>query len=82
MGRSQLRQEVHGLLRSLRRLESGDPQRPIPPPLPGGRTIKIDDRGEMFFREVPAQQGQEDAPTIVLLHGWTISADLNWFSGV
>jgi pimeloyl-ACP methyl ester carboxylesterase len=82
MGSGQLRQDVHRVLRSLRRLESDYPRKPDPPPLPGGRTIKVDDRGEMFFREVPAQEGQEDAPTIVLLHGWTISADLNWFSGV
>lgn len=79
MGRTELRGEVQRVLKFLRRLEPGDPQRPIPPPLPGGRTVKIDGRGEMFVREIPGQEGE---PTIVLLHGWTLSADLNWFSGV
>jgi pimeloyl-ACP methyl ester carboxylesterase len=32
----------------------------------------------MFLREAP---GPEGSPPIVLLHGWTLSADLNWFSG-
>lgn len=31
------------------------------------------------MREVSGAPG---APTIVLLHGWTLSADLNWFPGV
>lgn len=34
-------------------------------------------RGEMFVREAPGPVG---APTVVLLHGWTVSADLNWFA--
>jgi pimeloyl-ACP methyl ester carboxylesterase len=34
----------------------------------------------MFVREAPAPK--QDAPAITLLHGWTLSADLNWFSGV
>ena len=79
MGPETSRSEVRKVLRSLRRLESKDPRHPVPPPLPGGRTVKVEDRGEMFYREVP---GEEGAPTIVLLHGWTLSADLNWFSGV
>lgn len=29
------------------------------------------------MRELP---GPENAPTVVLLHGWTASADLNWFT--
>jgi pimeloyl-ACP methyl ester carboxylesterase len=33
-------------------------------------------RGEVFLRE---QAGPADRPTILLLHGWTVSADLNWF---
>lgn len=34
-------------------------------------------RGRTFVREVPGPQG---APTIVLLHGWTVTADVNWFT--
>jgi 3-oxoadipate enol-lactonase len=33
-------------------------------------------RGTTFYREVP---GPEGAPTLILLHGWTATADLNWF---
>jgi pimeloyl-ACP methyl ester carboxylesterase len=79
MGRTELRDQVQRVLKFIRRLERGDPREPVPPPLPDGRTIKIEGRGEMFFREVSGREGE---PTIVLLHGWTLSADLNWFSGV
>ena len=51
---------------------------PLPPPLPDGRVVYIPNRGETFVRQAP---GPDDAPTVVLLHGWTLSADLNWFSG-
>ena len=33
-------------------------------------------RGTTFYREVP---GPEGAPALILLHGWTATADLNWF---
>lgn len=45
--------------------------------LPPGRTIELPGRGTTFVREVPGPPG---APVIVLLHGWTVSADLNWFA--
>ncbi|MEA3077401.1 MAG: hypothetical protein QOF60_2309 [Actinomycetota bacterium] len=51
---------------------------PIPPRnLPPGRIVEVEGRGEMFVRERPASA--PGAPTILLLHGWTASADLNWF---
>ncbi len=31
----------------------------------------------MFVREIP---GRPDQPTILLLHGWTLTSDLNWFT--
>jgi 3-oxoadipate enol-lactonase len=34
-------------------------------------------RGTTFVRELPGPPG---APTIALLHGWTATADLNWFT--
>lgn len=51
---------------------------PLPPPLPNGRVVYIPGRGETFVRQAP---GSGSGPTVVLLHGWTLSADLNWFSG-
>lgn len=51
---------------------------PIPPPdLPPGRVVYVPGRGEMFVRE---QDGPPGGPVIVLLHGWTVSADLNWWT--
>ncbi len=47
------------------------------PPLPEGRRVELPGRGTTFVRELPGPAG---APTIVLLHGWTVSADLNWFT--
>ena len=44
--------------------------------LPPGRLIDIPDRGQTFIREV---QGPDNAPTLILLHGWTATADLNFF---
>src|SRR4249919_2728736 len=46
------------------------------PPLPPGRSVELPDRGTTFVREVAGPAG---APTVVLLHGWTATADLNWF---
>lgn len=55
---------------------------PIPPLLPPGRIVNVEGRGEMLVREIEGGGGGAHAPTIVLAHGWTLSADLNWFSGV
>src|SRR5262245_45967366 len=46
------------------------------PLLPPGREVDIPERGTAFVREAPGPPG---APTVVLLHGWTATADLNWF---
>ena len=45
--------------------------------LPRGRHYDLQDRGRTFARVVEAPPG---APTILLLHGWTATADLNWYS--
>lgn len=47
------------------------------PPLPPGRAVELPGRGTTFIRE---QVGPPGAPTVVLLHGWTVNADLNWFT--
>lgn len=50
---------------------------PGAPPLPPGRFVELPFRGRTFLRELPGPPG---APTVVLLHGWTATADLNWFT--
>jgi 3-oxoadipate enol-lactonase len=49
---------------------------PIEPPLPPGRVVDLPGRGRTFAR---IGEGPPGAPTVLLLHGWTASADLNWF---
>jgi 3-oxoadipate enol-lactonase len=48
----------------------------VAPPLPPGREVELPGRGTAFVREVVGPPG---APTLALLHGWTATADLNWF---
>ena len=62
--------------RFLRPVQSVKAGRPVPPPLPEGRVLAVDGRGEMFLRHA---EGPPGGPTILLLHGWVISADLNWW---
>ncbi len=47
------------------------------PPLPPGRRLDLPGRGTTFVRDLAGPPG---APTVVLLHGWTVNADLNWFT--
>ncbi|HVF31982.1 MAG TPA: alpha/beta hydrolase [Acidimicrobiales bacterium] len=77
MNRNDWRAELARARRFAQRLETTDPAAPVPPPgLPPGRVVELPGRGEVFVRERP---GRPDQPTILLLHGWTASADLNWF---
>ena len=46
------------------------------PTLPPARTIDLPGRGTLDVREVAGPPG---APVLVLLHGWTATADLNWY---
>ena len=49
---------------------------PVPPPLPPGAIYLLPGRGETFARVTREPAG----PTpVLLLHGWTASADTNWF---
>ena len=50
----------------------------IVPWLPPGHTAVLSGRGEVFYRD----HRHEDpaAPTLLLLHGWTASADLQFFT--
>lgn len=83
MTNSGVADNVRTLLGFLRRVEIGDPTEPLPPPLPAARVVNVPGRGEMFVRDGPgAEKGTNSGGTsIVLLHGWTLSADLNWFAG-
>jgi pimeloyl-ACP methyl ester carboxylesterase len=47
------------------------PQPPVA--LPPARTVVVDERGEFFLRDTGG-----DGPIVMLLHGWLVSADLNW----
>ena len=46
------------------------------PTLPAGRWIELPDEGRLFVREIGGPPG---AATLILLHGWTATSDLNWF---
>lgn len=47
------------------------------PELPGGYHLDLPGRGRIFIRD---SQGPKGAPTLILLHGWTATADLNWYT--
>ena len=54
------------------------PSDPMIPWLPEGRTLLVPGRGELFYRR--HQHPDPDAPTLLLLHGWTANADLQFFT--
>jgi 3-oxoadipate enol-lactonase len=48
---------------------------PQPPAdLPPARTLAVPGRGELFLRDTGG-----DGPAVMLLHGWIVSADINWW---
>jgi 3-oxoadipate enol-lactonase len=55
---------------------SGEASPPIPPALPAGQVINLPGRGEVFVRDSGGTPGDV---TVLMLHGWTASADLNFF---
>ena len=59
---------------AVRRPRSSTRPRPAAPPLPPARDVELA-AGTVGLREVAGPPG---APTVVLLHGWTASADLNF----
>jgi pimeloyl-ACP methyl ester carboxylesterase len=50
----------------------------LPPGLPDAHIDTLPERGEVFYRRHDG--GRRDGPTLLLLHGWTASADLQWFT--
>ncbi len=55
----------------------GNPGEVIIPDLPPGEAMELPGRGTTFVRMLP---GPLHAPTLVLLHGWTATADLNFYT--
>lgn len=49
---------------------------PVGPSLPPGEFIDLPERGQVFIRQASGPPG---SPTVMLLHGWTVTADLNWY---
>ena len=47
------------------------------PWMPEGLIVSVPNRGEFFVRY--SQHDNTQAPTVVLLHGWTGNADINFF---
>lgn len=73
-----LRDEARRLRRMARPLGVRSPGAPVPPPLPAGCVLTLAGRGEVFVRDTGAHD--QPAPPVLLLHGWTASADLNFFA--
>ncbi len=48
------------------------------PWMPPAEIVRVDGRGEFFVRR--HTHADPDAPTVLLLHGWTASADLQFFT--
>ena len=46
------------------------------PGLQPGRPVALPGRGTTWVRDLPGPT--PDAPVVLLLHGWTVTADLNW----
>jgi 3-oxoadipate enol-lactonase len=48
-----------------------------PPGLPAGRAVNLPGRGRTWMHDT---EGPADAPTLILLHGWTVTGAVNWFT--
>ena len=57
--------------------DAGTPADPPAPELPPSTIIDLAGLGDVEVREVPGPAG---APTVILIHGWTASADINFFT--
>jgi 3-oxoadipate enol-lactonase len=54
------------------------PSTTVPAWLPPGEVVHVAGRGEMFLRR--HRHSNTDEPTVLLLHGWTASADLQFLT--
>ena len=73
------RQDLGAVRRFARRLATEEDRDPVVPPLPDATVVAVPGRGETFVRR---DDGRGEGPPVVLLHGWALSADLNWFGGI
>jgi pimeloyl-ACP methyl ester carboxylesterase len=71
-----VRQEARRVGQFARPLRRSVALAPVPPGLPPGRVVSLPGRGEVFVRD---SGGTPADPAVLLLHGWTASADLNFF---
>jgi 3-oxoadipate enol-lactonase len=71
-----VRREALWLGRLARPLRHSPGLPPVSPCLPPGQVINLAGRGEVFVRDTG---GAPANPAVLLLHGWTASADLNFF---
>ena len=71
-----VRQATLRAARFARPLDHAMPRPPVPPGLPPGQVVNLPGRGEVFVRDTG---GAPADPAVLLLHGWTASADLNFF---
>ena len=78
--RPEVRQEARRAGQFARPLRRGAPLAPVPPWLPPGRVINLLGRGEVFVRDSGGIPAAPAAPAVLLLHGFTVSADLNFFA--
>ena len=69
-------EELRRLRSFSRRLKPVPVEAPLPPPLPPGGAYLLPGRGETFARV--AREPASQTP-VLLLHGWTASADTNWW---
>jgi 3-oxoadipate enol-lactonase len=64
------------------RIERRDREPLVTPVLPTVRTVELLDRGILPVRYSPGPTDRRKArrmPPLVLIHGWTVTANLNWF---
>jgi pimeloyl-ACP methyl ester carboxylesterase len=71
-----VKREARWVSRFARPLQRSEAMAPVPPQLPPGRVTNLPGRGEVFVRD---SGGPPANPAVLLLHGWTASADLNFF---
>ncbi len=48
--------------------------------MPPARFVDLGERGHLLVRDVGHRPSDADRPVVILLHGWTATADLNFFT--